>query len=150
MCVTRPHGGTDGAAVPAAVAGIEAMKPIIFIAAPWESHDGEAMLVGERLEALGYEVVSRWHKRGFVEDESHIVNAENDLMDVYRSNTVVRLSYIESGRPGGGGGRFIEFGAGLATAKAMWVVGPVQTIYDYLAHVVRDVDELIIRLAEVE
>lgn len=102
---------------------------------------------GDELERAGFEIVSRWSKRG----NDHILApgqkseqaprserirfAEEDIEDLMKADIVISLA--ETPRNDSRGGRHVEFGYALALGKEMYVVGEAETVFHELPAVMR-------------
>jgi hypothetical protein len=109
----------------------------IYLAAAYQRID-EMRGVRDVLEALGYQVTSRWiDQQGKGEGlgasdlaenpERGIQYAELDLEDLHAAETVISFTG-QSGR----GGRHVEFGVATALGKRLIVVGPREHVFHTL------------------
>ena len=109
----------------------------IYLAARYRRLD-EMRRYANDLLTRGHQVTSRWlqgdHQApGALNDPSWADIAQEDVDDVLAADAVV--SFAEPDR-GGGGGRHVEFGIGLASGKRLLVVGQAE----HLFHTVQPVE----------
>jgi hypothetical protein len=115
------------------------MAKKVYIAARYTRKE-EMKDVRDRLEFNGIEVTSSWL------DEPHSANTQlnelpdnhnahyaiADLVDIVRADEIIFFSESELTPRGG---RHVEFGYALATAKEVTVIGPRENIFHYLGRV---------------
>ena len=116
----------------------------IYLAARYSRND-EMRGVRDVLQALGYEVTSRWiDQHGGDVLESFVASKLNDdpghcarygLVDVEDMTAAEAIVSFTSADGGGKGGRHVEFGWGIAAGKRMVVVGPREHIFHTLPEV---------------
>lgn len=114
-----------------------------YIAARF-SRRPECNALARRLQALGHTITSRWVKP----ECDHVLPtglstqaadgerqrfALEDLADVQTCDAVVSL--MEEPRNNSRGGRHVEFGVGLALGKALYCIGPRETVFHHLPEV---------------
>lgn len=114
-----------------------------YIAARF-SRRPECNRLAHELQALGHTITSRWVKP----DSDHVkptglsqqaADAERtrfaleDLLDVQACDAVVSL--METPRNNSRGGRHVEFGVGLGLGKALYIIGPRETVFHHLPEV---------------
>lgn len=114
-----------------------------YIAARF-SRRPECNQLAHELQALGHTITSRWVKP----DSDHVAptglsqqaaDAERqrfaleDLLDVQECDAVVSL--MEEPRNNSRGGRHVEFGVGLGMGKALYIIGPRETVFHHLPEV---------------
>ena len=105
----------------------------VYLAARYHRID-ELTSYSNELQNMGHQVTSRWLQGshqvpGSLNDQRWATIAEEDVEDVAAADTVV--CFTEADR-GGGGGRHVEFGMGLAWGKRMLVVGEVEHLFHTL------------------
>ena len=116
----------------------------IYLAARY-SRNEEMRGVRDVLQALGYEVTSRWidqHGGNLLESiVAEKLNADPaecskyaavDVDDLTRADTVVSFTSADGG---GKGGRHIEFGLALGLGKRLVIVGPRENVFHTLPQV---------------
>lgn len=91
------------------------------------------------LEALGYEVTSRWlsGSHGLKRDPNNDTErgkfAAEDVEDVQRCDILIAFTEeSDAGGSAGRGGRHVEFGLALALKKEIWIVGPRENVFHCL------------------
>jgi hypothetical protein len=121
----------------------------IYLAARYDRR-WEMLGVASTLTRAGHDVTSRWIESGRGDDPA-IVPAVEDLVDLSHADCLV--SFTEDPNRNvpwaARGGRHVEFGVALATAKRLCIVGPRENIFHHLlrVEVFRSVDELLDGLA---
>lgn len=115
-----------------------------YIAARF-SRRPECNTLAHELKALGHTITSRWVKP----DSDHVKAtglsqqaadkerqrfALEDIEDVMECDTMVSL--MEEPRSNGRGGRHVEFGLALALRKDLYIIGPRETVFHHLPHVI--------------
>lgn len=116
----------------------------IYLAARY-SRNAEMRGVRDVLQALGYEVTSRWidqHGGNLLESiVTTRLNAEpaecyqyaaTDVDDLTRADTVVSFTSADGG---GKGGRHVEFGLALGLGKRLVIVGPRENVFHTLPQI---------------
>ena len=99
---------------------------------------------GETLETLGFEIVSRWSKRGGDHNkvpglspqaatEERKRFAREDKEDMRECD--IMISLMEEPRNDGRGGRHVEFGFADALGKTLVIIGPKETVFHEEDHV---------------
>ncbi len=125
-----------------------------FYLAARYSRQAEMSLVADLLRAKGSAVTSRWleedepEETQFLEgpDRWYLQTAQNDLVDILRSDTLV--FFAEDPRVGvPRGGRHFECGFAYASGKRIVVVGGKENIFHYLPDITHysSLDEFIER-----
>lgn len=97
-----------------------------YLAAKFSRRE-EMEVLSEQLRALGHEPTCRWVYGG-EEGLSDADIAELDLEDVSRADTVILFTH-ERSTPQPGGGRFVEFGYGMALGLWPVVIGPRENVF---------------------
>lgn len=104
----------------------------IYLASPWISRDGTRTVRGE-LVGNGHIVTSRWldvpEGAAVPDRERGLHEARMDFEDIDRADTILVLT---DARPIGAG-HHVELGYALARGKRVIVVGPVKSVFHYLA-----------------
>lgn len=117
----------------------------VYVAAPWV-RKAEAIAAGQRLEAEGFLVTSRWFDHngdpldptGLSSGRSDIRHqAREDLVDVCRSNALVVLNLEKSE------GKAVETGVALITGIPVISVGTRSNIFQSLGYEVNTLDDAI-------
>jgi nucleoside 2-deoxyribosyltransferase len=103
----------------------------VYIAAPFPIRD-EAVTLMHQLEALGFEVTSRWLK---APDELADEHARKDLEDVSEADVLLALN-PEAFENAGTGGRHVELGYAIARRKRIVLLGKRSNIFHYLNSIV--------------
>jgi hypothetical protein len=120
--------------------GGEIMK--VYLAARYSRND-EMRGVRDVLQALGYEITSRWiedlgGKYGQGSFTAEQLNgdpeycervARRDLEDIENADTVISFTSAENG---GKGGRHVEYGLALGLGKRLVIVGPRENVFHTL------------------
>ncbi len=115
----------------------------VYISARF-SRRPECNALAHKLQALGHTITSRWVKpecdhvlptglSAQAADSEHQRFAREDVADVQACDAVVSL--MEEPRNNSRGGRHIEFGIGLALGKALYCIGPRETVFHHLSEV---------------
>lgn len=100
----------------------------------------EAEALGLLLTEMGHEITSRWVWREQPQEyetatpEEIAEYAEEDVEDVLEAEALVALSE-PSDSAWGRGSRHVEFGIALALAKMLFVIGPYENVFHYMADV---------------
>lgn len=106
-----------------------------YIASRWENRD-KARNLGAKINQAGHSVTSRWLIPGFHEVGKSL-NADcqrDDLDDIDRADALIHLTATrEDGYTSGG--NHVEFGYALAKGKALFVVGPKESVFHDNANV---------------
>lgn len=121
------------------------MSPVkIYLAARY-SRNAEMRGVRDVLQALGYEVTSRWidqHGGNLLESiVAEQLNAEPEACSKYAEIDVADLKAADivisftSASGGGKGGRHIEFGLALGLGKRLIICGPRENVFHTLSAV---------------
>jgi hypothetical protein len=116
-------------------------KPKIYLAARY-SRNAEMRGVRDVLQALGYEVTSRWigqHGGNLLESiVAEQLNAdpagcskyaEIDIDDLRAADVVISFTSADGG---GKGGRHVEYGLALGLGKRLVIVGPREHVFHTL------------------
>lgn len=120
------------------------MKPSFYLAARFGRRD-ELNGYRQRLEMLGYSVTSRWltqHQKldlsvhPYSQDERRMF-ALHDYEDVMRADRLIAFTEDPAENAAGGrrGGRHVELGLALASAKHTYVVGHKENVFCHLPQV---------------
>jgi nucleoside 2-deoxyribosyltransferase len=117
----------------------------IYLAARYSRRE-EMKDHAEKIEALGFEVTSRWvggthdlSKGGQLPDGDYIMAAEKarryameDWTDLKAADLVVLFTDPE-GSPAARGGKDVEWGMAIQAQKHLWLVGPYTNVFTYYA-----------------
>jgi hypothetical protein len=116
----------------------------IYLAARY-SRNAEMRGVRDVLQALGYEVTSRWidqHGGNLLESivagqlnaepEACSQYADVDVDDLTRADTVISFTSADGG---GKGGRHVEFGLALGLGRRLVIVGPRENVFHTLPQI---------------
>ena len=109
-------------------------KPKVYLAAAY-GRKIEIAGYREELRRLGLTVTSRWMDEPHTPDagvgggDTPLAFALNDLDDVLAADVLISFTDGTLAR----GGRHVEYGFALATAKELWIVGPIEHIFHHLA-----------------
>ena len=105
----------------------------IYLAGRHNRRD-ELRRCADDLRKMGHEVTARWLEEhhqapGPLDHPAWATIAQEDVEDVSAADTVIGFAEPERG---GGGGRHVEFGMGLAQGKRMLVVGNAEHLFHTL------------------
>lgn len=100
----------------------------IYLAAKYARREEMEEIALMLMNAHGYDITARWvfgGEEGFTNEEIAIF----DLEDVDEADTVI--SFTELPDMYTSGGRHVEFGYGIATAKRLVVIGPRENVFHH-------------------
>lgn len=105
---------------------------MIYLAAPWANRVA-TRAIRDELVAMGCEVTSRWldvPDGPQVPDEARAI--QEARMDIDDINAAEMLIVLTDERPIGAG-HHVEFGYAMAIGLDLVVVGPIKSVFHYLA-----------------
>jgi len=118
----------------------------VYLAAAY-SRAAEMRHVRNKLEAVGFQVVSRWIDVELFEGKEDKICASSDCRDLRSADYL--LFFSDGPQATGKGGRHVEFGIAWALGVPVLVIGPKENIFHSLPGVMHtdSLDQAIERLS---